>query len=552
VALNEVAPPGWGHTKAEKEKTKPDKPKSKIGGSAAAFKRALDDGRFKGLPGDKTKKEKTASMFKLMWSMKKKGDKPHYKPGTDEKKKKYQEEQLSVKDTKKLGKASILSQSEDPKDQERARARQTEIDYKDLMRQRKKGKVGVGKSMKQESVIVEKDLNARERRALPVGEGIEETVWSAYVLLHSNKLKKVEFTSPSNMRQDATQVAMAIFGAQEVRQLRRIGKRKGINEEKKTFKDFQLTLKTHDELNPKIWTDKKLNPEIATSLLKIGKEWAKFADIPDEFIEDYIIVGGNANFNYTKYSDIDLHLVVDKKKVGCEGCLDDFLRAKKQLWALTHNITIKGHPVELYAQDVDEKVGSKGIYSLNKKEWIQEPTLYKMDRKDPEVVKKVQDFIYQIDSLIDAKSDDKDAFEKLKDKIGTMRKSAIQKSGEYAPENLVFKELRNRGYVEKVWNYLRHLGDKELSVEETEIIDEKTDTWDRISLAKERSKEQDILTRKKARMKHGKVAGDPHSKIGRKTYDQWKKAADEAVERRKLKPGEVRKLVDGKWVSNKK
>ena len=49
MTLNEVSPPGWGHTKAEKEKTKPNKPKSKIGGSAAAFKRALDDGRFKGL-----------------------------------------------------------------------------------------------------------------------------------------------------------------------------------------------------------------------------------------------------------------------------------------------------------------------------------------------------------------------------------------------------------------------------------------------------------------------------------------------------------------------
>ena len=90
--LNEVAPPGWGHTKAEKEKTKPDKPKSKIGGTAAAFKRALDDGRFKGLPGSKTKKEKTADMFKLMWSMKKKGAKPHYKPGTDKKYEKYQED----------------------------------------------------------------------------------------------------------------------------------------------------------------------------------------------------------------------------------------------------------------------------------------------------------------------------------------------------------------------------------------------------------------------------------------------------------------------------
>ena len=138
--VSEVAPPGFGHTKSGKG--------DKKGGTAAAFKRALDDGRFKGLPGDKTKKEKTASMFKLMWSMKKKGDKPHYKPGTDKKYKKYNES-LSVKDAKKLDKASALSQSNDPKDQERARARQTEIDYKDLMDQRKKGKVGVGKSMRE-------------------------------------------------------------------------------------------------------------------------------------------------------------------------------------------------------------------------------------------------------------------------------------------------------------------------------------------------------------------------------------------------------------------
>ena len=148
--FNEVAPPGWGHTKAEKEKTDPSKPKSKIGGTAAAFKRALDRGDFKGLPGSKTKKEKTADMFKLMWAMKKKGDKPHYKPGTDEKYKKYQEESISTSDTKKLRKASVLSLSSDPKDQDRARARQVEIDYKDLMKQRKEKKVGVGKSMKEQ------------------------------------------------------------------------------------------------------------------------------------------------------------------------------------------------------------------------------------------------------------------------------------------------------------------------------------------------------------------------------------------------------------------
>ena len=44
-------------------------------------------------------------MFKLMWSMKKKGDKPHYKPGTDEKYKKYQEELTPMQDNNLFGNA---------------------------------------------------------------------------------------------------------------------------------------------------------------------------------------------------------------------------------------------------------------------------------------------------------------------------------------------------------------------------------------------------------------------------------------------------------------
>ena len=46
-------------------------------------------------------------------------------------------EALSTKDAKKLNKASILATSTNPKDQDRARARQTEVDYKDLVRQLK-------------------------------------------------------------------------------------------------------------------------------------------------------------------------------------------------------------------------------------------------------------------------------------------------------------------------------------------------------------------------------------------------------------------------------
>ena len=131
--INEVAPPGFGHTKSGKGAEK--------GGTAAAFDRARKRGDFKGSKSD---------MFAIMWSQKNKGDKPHYKPGTDKKYKKYQEEnelsELTTKEVKKLDKASALAQSDDPKKQDRARARRTEIDYNDLMRQLGKKKKKVNES----------------------------------------------------------------------------------------------------------------------------------------------------------------------------------------------------------------------------------------------------------------------------------------------------------------------------------------------------------------------------------------------------------------------
>ena len=150
--VQEVAPPGFGHTKGDKEKG------VKKGGTAAAFDRARKEGRFKGSKSD---------MFAIMWSQKNKGDKPHYKPGTDKKYKKYQEEETSMPNVEKkdkgainkrfkglfkkdikgtvqgvnegklshLAQASVLSASDDPKDQDRAREIKTRFDYESLKRQ---------------------------------------------------------------------------------------------------------------------------------------------------------------------------------------------------------------------------------------------------------------------------------------------------------------------------------------------------------------------------------------------------------------------------------
>ena len=234
---------------------------------------------------------------------------------------------------------------------------------------------------------------------------------------------------------------------------------------RKIINELKLTLRSHEKLNPNLWNGEKMKPEVWRALNRIGKEWADFANIPKSAIRDVIVTGGNANYNYTDLSDIDLHLVVDKEKINCQGLLDDYLQSKKNLWALTHDITVKGQPVELYAQDYrDPFRQGQGIYSLESHKWLQEPTKYRINRSHPEVIRKTKDYMDIIDGLIDSKSDDKDAFKKLKNRLKGMRASAIEKGGEVAPENLVFKELRNRGYLDKMSKYLRDLEDKDLSL----------------------------------------------------------------------------------------
>ena len=232
------------------------------------------------------------------------------------------------------------------------------------------------------------------------------------------------------------------------------------------LKELKLTLKTHDKLNPKLWSeDGKIDPEVWRALNRIGKEWAEFTKIPKKAIKDVIVTGGNANYNYTDYSDIDLHLIVDKKELPGGAWQDDYLQAKKQMWALTHDIKVKGQPVELYAQDFrDDWKANQGIYSLQNNKWLQQPTRYEIDRNHPEVVRKTEDLMAQIDHLIDTNADES-FFKNLKDKLRGMRAGAIAKGGEYAPENLVFKELRNRGYLDKMTKAMRSLGDKKLSLE---------------------------------------------------------------------------------------
>ena len=234
------------------------------------------------------------------------------------------------------------------------------------------------------------------------------------------------------------------------------------------LQETKISLEYHNELNTKLWNGFKLKPEVREKLLEFGYAWSDFAKIPRSYILDIIMTGGNANYNYTAKSDIDVHIVMDRYAFAPgtpRELIDEYFQDKKVLWTLTHNINILGYSLEPYAQDnVDRYPANQGVYSLSRDRWIQFPNKGSYNFKDdPGLKRKVLFYKRMIDQAIKDKMDI-DSIRDIKAKIRNMRGAAIQKGGEFSFENLVFKELRNRGYLDKMNRYEQSLKDKSLSL----------------------------------------------------------------------------------------
>ncbi len=237
-------------------------------------------------------------------------------------------------------------------------------------------------------------------------------------------------------------------------------------------------LKPKDSLYKKFWKKNRLNPVVARKLTEIAEDVINSLDLDIEE-EDVVITGSIASYNWHDMSDIDLHIMLDFKRIN-----DDIAIVKKMLdnirinWNKKHNILIDGKEVELYFQDFTETHEANGIYSLKLNKWIAQPV-----RLDPELdlettEKKAEAIAKQIEHLFElfGNQDFKEAYEyagKVKDKIARMRKLGLSDQGIYSPENLAFKMLRNAGYLEKLSALKIEAYDRMMSVSlKTKKIDE--------------------------------------------------------------------------------
>lgn len=224
----------------------------------------------------------------------------------------------------------------------------------------------------------------------------------------------------------------------------------------------------HKILNPDIWiSDDQLRPEVLEKLLEIAEKFYNTLKIK-ELPEDVTLTGSSANYNYTEKSDIDLHLIINPENITCEEELTaDYFLAKKSLWNDKHDIHIYDRPVEIYIQNPKEPHISTGVYSLYKKQWLVKPDPLinsKIDIDFDDYNKKLKEYKNLLDHNLNKKTN-LNFIKKIKKKITDMRKEGLaSKNGQYSVENLVFKKLRDLGFLNRIFSLEAELEDKEMSL----------------------------------------------------------------------------------------
>jgi len=241
------------------------------------------------------------------------------------------------------------------------------------------------------------------------------------------------------------------------------------------LKSILSSFRLQDELNPKIWeSSDKMSSKVRDRLLDIAYEFIEFLGV-DVIISDVVMMGSLANYNWSRFSDVDLHLIADFEQFSEKELplYEELFELKKTLFNDRHNIKIYGYDVELYVQD-DVKAFSSGEYSVLFDEWKKKPKKEKVEI-DMELIKnKSEHWMKIIDEVIN-NLDDKsmesgvDSINKIKDKLKKYRTAGLEKGGEMSDENLVFKVLRRNGYIGKLFNFKTEYQDKKLSLKEKSI-----------------------------------------------------------------------------------
>ena len=223
---------------------------------------------------------------------------------------------------------------------------------------------------------------------------------------------------------------------------------------------------THSELNPVLWRAGELRPGLQTGFMKIAEKFYEFLGINTPIL-DVILIGSNANYNWTTYSDIDLHVVINYMEVGDNlHMTKEYLHTKKAIWNHNYPLEYQGINIELYAQDMNEDLHSSvGIYSVAHGKWVSRPKADLVYIDDAAIQQKADPFIFEIENLKEDHPGLEKRIREILMRLKRLRQTGLEAEGEYSVENLAFKYIRNKGLIDRLKELLHLDAMSQLQIE---------------------------------------------------------------------------------------
>lgn len=226
---------------------------------------------------------------------------------------------------------------------------------------------------------------------------------------------------------------------------------------------------TQSTLNPKLWDGDRLKEGLSDKFLRIANAFYEFLEISDSAqILDVLLIGSNANYNWTDKSDIDLHVVIDYQSVGDNlHLVKTLMMAKKSIWSTNYPLKYKGMDIELYAQDWNDRLHSSvGQYSILKNKWLKKPSSDIISIDDDIIDAKAAPLQYEIEQLTEKDPQLESKIKFILQRLYKMRQTGLEAAGEYSIENLAFKKLRNKGLLARLKDFAKRITISQLQIEQ--------------------------------------------------------------------------------------
>jgi len=228
----------------------------------------------------------------------------------------------------------------------------------------------------------------------------------------------------------------------------------------KTFAQMMNVTQKQSSLNPKFFNeDDSMKESVRDSIEERAVSFVNKLGYKGSDIEDIILVGGNASYDYDDASDLDVTILMDRD-------LNLDKKTIRLLGTTASNLTYRLSP-SVDGTDLNFYISSRnvgglrpakqGIYSFSKG-WVKKPT--KQSELEPNFLASKANYFLELieECAADERPEADDCADKLLSKLKKYRLSGLTSAkGEESTPNLVWRTLSRSGYIQMLKEKIERL-----------------------------------------------------------------------------------------------